>query len=1315
MPIKLNCLISNTPYFNTAVEATKYFAGQQIENKKPVDVNTLYGIARNGGLEIDRESFAVVYDKAFGEFNDKDFTSSEDVEDWGGASYREIINDAVRKAVGNPTETTKEIGSLSPEDAVVKAVESLFSAQFPNENTEEKSIMRDLQDIMKKYVGTLIDKTPKSKTSIHDTLKSFFASESQSFKTLKGTINNLETLHEEIKNAISQFVEDLSNKELSEKFTEEKRQELVDKYTEFVKPIMDGVYDIVLSKGEQNKLLNNVLSQANLLINGENFLNKNGGISWAKVGGENGNPDLVQQKVKEILMDGVKNERGEIVQYDEQTANRLSEYVGRLYAKKREQVIADRINNENNKEVTKGQKNSIITDFIKSLGEVKISRDAKGNDIVATDWKRLIEQLRKTQTESGNTTIQKLKDKLTDYMNDPANGLSKLTEEDKREILANFKKIAESKLTGKKRKRGAINKLVKYLDMNQKVTSSGENVGRAFDEETSGALLDLLEVSELDQKDINEVKKLTEVLRLSNETNVPPSTLIYTANKIQSSIQRITNRNIRNKTFIARLFHLLGAYPKSLISTLLYNPVGIMENITTGQGQSSILTSRLLSLGVKKQVLEDASTFWRGMFTGAFGGGEANLLSDNTIRNNIPSSDVYNLVQFGKSFSDLIKNPQDKKAWYNLAEQILASPASLLNSIGKLGLASFDSGYMATNIYKNFQLSMYNQIEQRYGKEEAIKILKGIRGIKNLNTIQSAIDARMDKIIPQLEVATGKKTTALQRANIRADLQRQASIFVVLDELGTQITEQQATELVTTAINSAVMNAKIFNGKKNMAIADWDIVNKGLYGFADLARLMPNTLYKSAEESNKKGNYNTGATKNLGADTIGSVFGLFANGISRFLALGKSAIPILGLYDMASTNSAINKLVKGNKLLQSSDPKDIENVDQDTRDKYDIAINQRKNIIVRQIGGTVLALAFAYLRHGIDDDDEKNKFNEIMDNLMTTKEGRRIVRRFIPIALSGDMFVSKAIKDYQDNDKKALNSLIKDYVNTTLTPDGSNSFIMDMLDAINYSKKGEIGDNVQRTFMQKLFPSSDVNFDEKITKTMNAFSGAISGDMTQSQKDQEVTKAIYKAINEGEGLDWYINEATRFGVYNRIKRGLLDNRYSEEAKKDINVNTPSLESINGVGQTTLTHLQQAGVKNKEELKGKSVEQIQDLQYKEEGKDKKVFNYNQSLSVYNDVNGYSKGKKSVSKLPLTDDEKSILSDIGYEGIGSNNIDNATTQLESLKKRHKYNYKDGKRVSTKDFSDGKNADDKEKIDKINNIILELKKLKPTLNAD
>ena len=569
-----------------------------------------------------------------------------------------------------------------------------------------------------------------------------------------------------------------------------------------------------LSKGEQNRLLNNLLGQANLLVNGENFLNKNGGISWAKVGGENGNPDVVQQKVKEILMDGVKNERGETVQYDEQTADRLSEYVGRLYAKKREQVIADRINNENNKEVTKGQKNSIITDFIKSLGEIKISRDAKGNDIVATDWKRLIDQLRKSQTESGNTTIQKLKDKLSDYLNDPENALSKLTEADKDEILENFQKIAESKLKGKKRKRGAINKLVKYLDMNQKTSGTGESVGRAFDEQTSAALLELLEVSELDQKSIDEVKKLTEVLKLAEQGNVSPSTLIYTANKIQTSIQRITNKNIRNKTFLSRLFHLLGAYPKGLISTLLYNPIGISENISTGQGQSTLLTSRLLSLGVKKEAIEDAKTFWRGMLTGAFGGGEANLLTDNTIRNNIPSSDVYNLVQFGKSFYDLLQNPSNKKAWGNLIEQIAASPISLLNSIGKLVLASFDSGYMATNIYKNFQLSMYNQIEQRYGKEDAIKILRGVRGIKNNKTIQDAIDKRMDKIVPQLEKATGQKTTALQRANIKADLQRQATIFVVLDELGTEITEQQAIELVTTAINSAVTNAKIFNGKK---------------------------------------------------------------------------------------------------------------------------------------------------------------------------------------------------------------------------------------------------------------------------------------------------------------------------------------------------------------------------------------------------------------------------------------------------------------------------------------------------------------------
>jgi len=690
--------------------------------------------------------------------------------------------------------------------------------------------------------------------------------------------------------------------------------------------------------------------------------------------------------------------------------------------------------------------------------------------------------------------------------------------------------------------------------MNQKVMDNGESVGRAFDEKTSGALLDLLEVSELDQKDIDDVRKLTEVLRMAQEGNASPSTLIYTANKIQSSIQRITNKNIRNKTFLSRLFHLIGGYAKSLVSTLLYNPVGIAENITTGQGQSSLLTSRLLTLGAKKEAIEDAKTFWRGMLTGAFGGGEANLLSDTTVRNNIPSSDIYNLMQFGKSFYDVIKNPKDKKAWYDLAEQILASPASLLNSIGKVALASFDSGYMATNIYKNFQLSMYDQIKQRYGKEEAMKVLKGVRGIRNEKTIQDAIDTRMDKIIPQLEEVTGKKTTALQRANIKADLQRQASIFVVLDELGGKITEQQATELVTTAINSAVMNAKIFNGKKNMAIADWDVVNAGLYGTADLARLAPNKLYKAAEESNKKGSYNKGAAKNLGADTIGSVFGLFANGISRFLALGKSAIPILGLYDMASTNSAINKMAKANPLLRSASIDDIDNVDQDTRDKYDAAINQKKVIIARQISGTLLAIAFAYLRYGADDDDKKNKFNEVMYNLMTTKEGRRIVRRFLPIALSGDMFVEKALDDYNSGDKitdkkKALTDLGRDYINTTLTPDGSNSILMDLNDAIKYAKGEEgIGNNLKKVFIQKLFPASDINFDEKMTKTMNAFAGSLEGDMSKSKQDEKVTKEIYSAINNGEGLDWYLNELARFGIYNRLKRGILDNRYSDESK-----------------------------------------------------------------------------------------------------------------------------------------------------------------------
>uniref|UniRef100_UPI002028E8D2 hypothetical protein n=1 Tax=Caballeronia sp. GACF5 TaxID=2921746 RepID=UPI002028E8D2 len=85
----------------------------------------------------------------------------------------------------------------------------------------------------------------------------------------------------ELKNAINEYISELENLQPTNKFTDEQRQELVDKYNEYVQPIMNGVYDIVLSKQEDGKLLNNLLGQADLKINGEDFLNKNGGISWS--------------------------------------------------------------------------------------------------------------------------------------------------------------------------------------------------------------------------------------------------------------------------------------------------------------------------------------------------------------------------------------------------------------------------------------------------------------------------------------------------------------------------------------------------------------------------------------------------------------------------------------------------------------------------------------------------------------------------------------------------------------------------------------------------------------------------------------------------------------------------------------------------------------------------------------------------------------------------------------------------------------------------------------------------------------------------
>lgn len=1143
MAIKINCLLSNTPYYEDIKSAIMYFANEMLDNDKQPTVQALYNKARKGGIEIDKNSFAYAYNQAFGQADDTAFSTTDEVNEWAGEEYKKLLKETVDAALGEAPKQ-KEIGSLSPEQSVVKTIAKLFSMNSTDAAPATKTIMREMQDIMTKWAKSKTESKSKATPSIFETLTDFFNLQEKGFETLQGTINNLETLHFEIKKSIREFVKDL-DAAATDKMTEIEKEQLIDSYDEYTKELMNSVYDIVLSKGEQARLLNEMLKQEGLVIGDGNFLDKNGNISWSKVGGENGDPKLVKVKVKELLMDGVKDEQGKTVKYNEQQATQLAEYFERIYTKKRNDVIENRINKANNP-VAKNTKATIISSFIQSLGEFKISRNAKGDDITTTDWKRLINKFRTDALNNNQATVNDLKTRLAEYINsDPK--LSTLPKSYINEVLTQFEKIALAKMKGKAAKRTAIDKLMNFADLNK---------GNAFNAETNAALLETLDISEIDQETLVRVQALSQAMSQLNKGGLSPTSMQYLQDFIHFNTQKLVTKNIRNKSFLASFLNAIGANLKAIATSFLIAPISISENITTSLGTSLGQTAALAKRGQfgTQSVLE----YFRGFLTGAFDIGEANMDYDRIIRNTLPSSDSYNISTFLKSYSNLFTDFGSETAKEAFL-QTIGGVAAVVNSLGKVVLNAFDNAAVSAMFYKGTMIGLYDNVEKYYGKDEAMRVLRGVKGMKNNQVVQNYIDANLPTLITTVEQGLGKKLNALQRANIKSDLKRKAIEIVLMDSNLPNMTEDLAALIVNDAIMSGMKMAKIFNGKQNMIQEGvLGAPTNSLYKGAEALRAVPTTLYERGEKNIKEGKVLKGSTIQLAGDYSSFFSGLFAYGISRFLVLGKTAIPGVGLMDYYGTRSALKDLEAKNPLLKSKDASQRQNIDATERQKYDAAKQQSEQILIRQLGGFVLLAAMVALKAAKPPEEDENYWDKIFDRLMETREGRKIVRRLLTIPMSAIEYGEK-VKEQSENyygsksqNYREAEKIALEYLENTVTQDNSQSLPIEIISAMKYAKSGQKSEAAQRAFMNKLFPSYDINFDEKLTKTMNTLNGVISGDLQMNKLNEETQKEIYRAINTGEGVDWFANEWLRLGLFEsatrRKEKGILDNRFAEPKK-----------------------------------------------------------------------------------------------------------------------------------------------------------------------
>jgi hypothetical protein len=175
--------------------------------------------------------------------------------------------------------------------------------------------------------------------------------------------------------------------------------------------------------------------------------------------------------------------------------------------------------------------------------------------------------------------------------------------------------------------------------------------------------------------------------------------------------------------------------------------------------------------------------------------------------------------------------------------------------------------------------------------------------------------------------------------------------------------------------------------------------------------------------------------------------------------------------------------------------------------------------------------------------------------------------------------------------------------------------------------------------------------------------------------------------------------------------GIGVNTYESKPPKnpDFTKEQNNLLELKGIGDKTIPQLQDAGIESEKDLKGMSIDEINEIQYKEGSKKHNVFSYKESISLYNQLNNKSNGKLPIKDLNLTDDEKKSLKSLGYEGISETNVDDAISQVEDLKKRVRYHYENGKKWNRKEkLSD----DEKENVLEYDNIISELETQKSNL---
>jgi hypothetical protein len=1107
MALKLNCLIKDTSLKNDIKEFVNELVSEKIAENKSANISGLYSEVRSLGVEIDAESLASIYNELYYNVNDSRISNSDELIKF---SEIEFANNSRR--IGNslkgevPKDKESTTGRLDAVGNAESTIMKLFDEKYYPQGSINVSVMKQISDTFNKLINSKLEKNKKQSKGVYEAINQFFLLEQiqnypvvdadgniTSFKNIKDGFNELQS-------RIRLVVDEIA---MREGLDDTQKQILQEQYDTYTQRLQDATYDIILSSGEQQELLRNLLNQNGLIIDGKGVKNFNNNINWDTLAGEYGEPKLVTAKILELLKKGVTDKNGNLVKYSEEDAQRIADYFENLYTQKRNDVIAQKASVANRP--ARDTISSIISDFIKSTGNIKVSRNQ--DDLlkrVVTDWGGVINKIKNKEI-----SLLDLEDNLRDYL-DKKYG-SELTEGQKDLLVNELRKLVFAKFKGKAEKAKAIDKLMALTELNN---------GIAYNEQTSSTILDILEVNELQQEDIDLIREGVEVAKGINLTNPYAPVNGIAIQTIQRNLKQIATNSVKRGSTPQRVVRVINAYLNTIMQSILQNSFNIAQNIISGFPNSmvnSLLLFREYGTNAIPTFVNSQKAFINGFVSQVLGGIESVTLQDSVLGHELPSGEQYRIRQWLNLFKE--------GGIANVVEGVATTPVVAINTISRILLNSFDAGFMQSNIAKGALLTTYELLEREgLSKSQINDIIldynKALKDSDYKKQISDAVNEQI-KMMQSLGIVVNTGEKMLMKRDMEFSL-----LAEVLANNGT-ISVSNVKEVVSAIYDSATASAMIQFGKKRMkATSVLNIASTASYGLADASTSVQRQLFQNAEDSKSNGNYTKASIELMAGTVAQSTIGAFANGMANWFVLSLQWTPY-GLIEGAGLYSSAKRYRDKYDLESQS----IDGIDKEVM-KKDLEFQQNQlHAITKSIIGTT-AMAVFMIAQAFEDDDEKYWYNEMMDTMMKSKTTRKVLNYFSPIWLSAYKTLEYSGVDYSNErsgykyDKaKELQNLVSQV--TTLAKENSLSRSMESF----FKTKEKDWDEKATQIAFSPIPSAGINYGEKLNQFTSAMQAIKEDDFTQVRENELAMKKIYL-----ENYDNIWDEFTRVGAINTFRR-----------------------------------------------------------------------------------------------------------------------------------------------------------------------------------